>query len=94
MMLKLKDFPPNHSYEEALPRHYDEFISALPVREYTDPRTGIFNHGAKLPQDFIKPDLGPKAYIAYGINHDLGRGDSVTHLHCDMADAVLFQSQI
>ncbi|KAJ4902057.1 transcription factor jumonji (jmjC) domain-containing protein [Raphanus sativus] len=87
-MLKLKDWPPSDKFEDLLPRHCDEFISALPFQEYSDPRTGILNIAAKLPEGLIKPDLGPKTYIAYGIPYELGRGDSVTKLHCDMSDAV------
>ncbi|KAG2262281.1 hypothetical protein Bca52824_069360 [Brassica carinata] len=87
-MLKLKDWPPSDKFEDLLPRHCDEFISALPFQEYSDPRAGILNIAAKLPEGLIKPDLGPKTYIAYGIPDELGRGDSVTKLHCDMSDAV------
>ncbi|CAH2048005.1 unnamed protein product [Thlaspi arvense] len=87
-MLKLKDWPPSDKFEDLLPRHCDEFISMLPFQEYSDPRTGILNIAAKLPEGLIKPDLGPKTYIAYGISDELGRGDSVTKLHCDMSDAV------
>ncbi|CAN8289231.1 unnamed protein product [Cochlearia groenlandica] len=87
-MLKLKDWPPADKFEDILPRHCDEFICALPFQEYSNPRFGILNIATKLPENFLKPDMGPKTYIAYGISAELDRGDYVTKLHCDMADAV------
>ncbi|CAJ2651335.1 unnamed protein product [Trifolium pratense] len=73
---------------ESFPRHRAEFISSLPYKEYTDPFNGVLNLAVKLPDGAIKPDMGPKTYIAYGFNQELGRGDPVTKLHCDMSDAV------
>jgi lysine-specific demethylase 3 len=88
MLLKLKDWPQHSTFEERLPRHGAEFMSALPFREYTDPKSGPLNLVVMLPENVIKPDLGPKTYIAYGVSQELGIGDSVTKLHCDMSDAV------
>ncbi|KAJ4972653.1 hypothetical protein NE237_005827 [Protea cynaroides] len=88
VILKLKDWPPSEFFKQRLPRHDAEFVSALPFKEYTHPNLGILNVAGKLPKKSLKPDLGPKTYIAYGFPEELGRGDSVTKLHCDMSDAV------
>ncbi|CAA2991440.1 lysine-specific demethylase JMJ25-like [Olea europaea subsp. europaea] len=87
-ILKLKDWPPTSLFDECLPRHGSEFLAMLPFSDYTHPKSGILNLATKLPEGALKPDLGPKTYIAYGSSQELGIGNSVTNLHCDISDAV------
>ncbi|KAL0787136.1 hypothetical protein Bca101_003382 [Brassica carinata] len=87
-LLKLEDWPPSTLFEERLPRHNTEFISALPFSDYTDPYSGFLNLATRLPEGSLKPDLGPKTYISYGFPEELDRGDSVTKLHCNTSDTV------
>lgn len=91
-LLKLNDWPPSGLFDEQLPRHGAEFSSCLPFMEYTHPQYGYLNLALRLPDNCGKPDLGPKAYIAYGFPEELGRGDSVTKLHYVMTDTVCWDS--
>ncbi|XP_055961698.1 lysine-specific demethylase JMJ25-like isoform X10 [Mercurialis annua] len=86
-LLKLKILP-STKFDELLPRHDAEFTHCLPFKEYTHPGNGPLNLAVRLPEDSLKPDMGPNTYIAYGWTQELGRGDSVTKLHCDMSDVV------
>ncbi|CAK7340331.1 unnamed protein product [Dovyalis caffra] len=83
---------PFEIFGESLPRHDAAFTCCLPFKEYTHPHSGPLNLAVRLPQKFFKTDIGPKTYIAYGFPEELGRGDSVTKLHCDMSDAACFVS--
>ncbi|XP_062026191.1 uncharacterized protein LOC133742513 [Rosa rugosa] len=86
--LKLNDFPSSTEFHNRLPQHGREFLCCLPFKEYTHPNKGTLNLAINLPPISVKPDMGPKTYIAYGFAQELGRGDSVTKLHCNMSDAV------
>lgn len=87
-MLKLKDWPSPSASEEFLMYHKPEFISKLPLLEYIHSRLGFLNVAAKLPHYSLQNDVGPKIYMSYGTDEELGRGDSVTNLHFNMRDMV------
>ncbi|KAL3228805.1 hypothetical protein MRX96_023708 [Rhipicephalus microplus] len=53
--------------------------------EYTY-RDGVFNLVGRLPECFVRPDLGPKMYSAYGSALYPNKG--TTNLHLDVSDAV------
>ncbi|KAI7994691.1 hypothetical protein LOK49_LG11G01529 [Camellia lanceoleosa] len=54
------------------------------LRETNDPPNKR-EEGLKLD----KNDVGPKIFISYGMNEELGRGDSVNNLHFSMRDMVM-----
>ncbi|KAL6555090.1 hypothetical protein OROGR_006348 [Orobanche gracilis] len=68
-----------------------KFFFLNDISQNSNPETSFLNLAAMLSPTiakFNKLDLGLKAYIAYGNAEELGKGNSVTNLHCDMSDAV------
>jgi len=84
-ILKLKDWPPGDDFADLLPQRFADVMKSLPFPEYTH-RCGSLNLVSCLPEHFVRPDLGPKMYVAYGsaLNPDVGS----TNLHLDISDAV------
>jgi len=85
MLLKLKDWPPADDFAELLPTRFADLMKALPMGEYTL-RNGRLNLAGRLPECFVRPDLGPKMYNAYGSALISSRG--TTNLHLDVSDAI------
>ena len=85
IILKLKDWPPTEDFAELMPDRFADLMQGLPLPEYTH-RTGVFNLASRLPEFFVKPDLGPKMYNAYGSSLTPKSGS--TNLHLDISDAV------
>ncbi|XP_018331475.1 probable JmjC domain-containing histone demethylation protein 2C [Agrilus planipennis] len=85
MLLKLKDWPPGEDFAEMLPTRFSDLMKVLPLSEYTH-RTGKLNLASRLPECFVRPDLGPKMYNAYGSALHPTKG--TTNLHLDISDAV------
>ena len=84
LILKLKDWPPTEDFSEQLPNHFKDLLEGLPLPEYTH-RNGVYNLASRLPEFFVKPDLGPKMYNAYG--SALFPKEGTTNLHLDVSDA-------
>lgn len=85
MLLKLKDWPPGEDFAEILPTRFTDLMRCLPLADYTK-RDGKFNLASRLPGIFVRPDLGPKMYNAYGSALHPTKG--TTNLHLDISDAV------
>ncbi|EDO40345.1 predicted protein [Nematostella vectensis] len=85
MLLKLKDWPPGADFSEKLPSRFKDLMDHIPLPDYTR-RDGSRNLVSRLPDFFVKPDLGPKMYNAYGSASFPKEG--TTNLHIDMSDAV------
>ncbi|XP_058801148.1 lysine-specific demethylase 3A-like isoform X2 [Phymastichus coffea] len=85
MLLKLKDWPPRGDFADILPSRFADLMKCIPLSEYTH-RFGRLNLPSRLPATFVRPDLGPKMYIAYGSSIHPDKG--TTNLHLDVSDAV------
>uniref|UniRef100_A0A671N205 Lysine-specific demethylase n=1 Tax=Sinocyclocheilus anshuiensis TaxID=1608454 RepID=A0A671N205_9TELE len=87
MVLKLKDWPPGEDFRDMMPTRFDDLMENLPLPEYTK-RDGRLNLASRLPNFFVRPDLGPKMYNAYGLISTEDRKVGTTNLHLDVSDAV------
>uniref|UniRef100_A0AAX7U551 Lysine-specific demethylase n=1 Tax=Astatotilapia calliptera TaxID=8154 RepID=A0AAX7U551_ASTCA len=87
MVLKLKDWPPGEDFRDMMPTRFDNLMDNLPLPEYTK-RDGRLNLASRLPNFFVRPDLGPKMYNAYGLISTEDRKVGTTNLHLDVSDAV------
>jgi lysine-specific demethylase 3 len=85
IVLKLKDWPSDDEFERIMPERFMDLMKNLPISEYTQ-RDGSFNLVRNVPDFFLKPDLGPKLYIAYSSFNTPKAG--TTNLHLDISDAV------
>ena len=84
MILKLKDWPNSEDFKNILPTRYEDLMKNSPIKPYTS-REGLFNMASSLHDHFLKPDLGPKMYIAYSSAKIKKEG--TTNLHVDISDA-------
>ncbi|KAF2305077.1 hypothetical protein GH714_001623 [Hevea brasiliensis] len=85
---KLKGWLSSHLFQEHFPAHYAEILHALPLPEYMDPVSGVLNIAAELPEEIMKPELGPCVYISYGSGENIVQADSVAKLRYDSYDMV------
>lgn len=85
LVLKLKDFPTASDFADILKDHFADMMKSVPFGSYSR-RDGKYNLPRYLHEHFLKPDLGPKMYSAYGMELPLKQGS--TNLHLDISDAI------
>ena len=84
-MLNICYFISGEDFAEHMPSRFTDLMGVLPLAEYTH-RNGRLNLATRLPECFVRPDLGPKMYTAYGSAAHANKG--TTNLHLDISDAV------
>lgn len=87
LLLKLKDWPQSDDFSKCLPRRFQNLMNSLPLKQYTH-HNGRYNLVSYLPDGFVRPDLGPKMYSAYGNSGTKFEKVGTTNIHLDMSDAV------
>merc|ERR1712088_1119571 len=80
-----KDWPPDGDIAEYMPKRFHDLVHDFPIQPYTL-REGSINLASYIPDYYLRPELGPKMYIAYG--NALYSNKASTNLHLDMSDAV------
>ncbi|KAL3624902.1 hypothetical protein CASFOL_031570 [Castilleja foliolosa] len=87
-LLKLKDWPSPSASEEFLLYQRPDFISKIPLLEFIHSKWGLLNVATKLPHYSLQNDVGPKIFISYGRDEEIGEGDSTDNLHLNVRDMV------
>ncbi|KAL0890007.1 hypothetical protein Bca101_013990 [Brassica carinata] len=90
--LKLEGWLSSSLIKEEFPNHYAEILRSLPIPYYMDPKHGILNIAAGLPDVIQAPNLGTCLNISYRSGEEYAKTDSVKKLGfetCDMVD-ILF----
>ncbi|XP_018460844.1 lysine-specific demethylase JMJ28 isoform X2 [Raphanus sativus] len=89
--LKLDGWLSSSLFKEHFPNHYAEILRVLPLPHYMDPRCGLLNMAADLPDSIQTPKLGPCLSISYRSGED-AKPDYVKKLGfetCDTVDILL-----
>lgn len=84
--LKLNGWLSSQLFKEQFPAHFAEVIGALPLQEYMNPRFGLLNLAANIPEGRAIHDKGPYVHISYGCADD--KAYSVLNLSYDSYDVV------
>ncbi|XP_022562845.1 uncharacterized protein LOC106420968 isoform X3 [Brassica napus] len=90
--LKLEGWLSSSLFEEQFPNHFAEILRILPIPYYMDPKRGLLNIAAGLPDVIQAPNLGPCLNISYRSGEEYAKPDYVKKLGfetCDMVDILL-----
>jgi lysine-specific demethylase 3 len=94
--LKLEGWLSSSLFKEQFPNHYAEILNILPISHYMDPKRGLLNIAANLPDTVQPPDFGPCLNISYRSGEEYAQPDSVKKLGfetCDMVDILLYVTE-
>ncbi|WZY85275.1 hypothetical protein YC2023_031659 [Brassica napus] len=94
--LKLDGWLSSSLFEEQFANHFAEILRILPIPYYMDPKRGILNIVAGLPDVIQAPNLGPCLSISYRSGEEYAKPDYVKKLGfeaCDMVDILLHATE-
>lgn len=87
MLLKLKGWSSSADFADTMSDRFEDLMNCLPLKEYTL-HNGQLNLISHLPACFVRPDLGPKIYTAYGNIGTQFEKIGTTNLHSNVLDTV------
>lgn len=88
--LKLDGWLSSSLFKEQFPNHYAEILNILPISHYMNPKRGLLNIAANLPDTIQTPHLGPCLNISYRSGEEYVQPDSVKKLRFETCDMVSF----